>query len=424
MIEIKMPAAGQTTDEAKIVSVNVKVGDTVKRGDILVEAETDKAILPVESFASGKVLSVLVSEESQVREGTVLVVLGKEGEVYDSAPPANVPTKATVTEEKISTVSSNLKAAVVSSSLPAMPNAKKEARDRGLNLADISAANGTFIKKSDVLHYAISEKTLVSETALPAQNEYLPIVKHDRSESGLDIESPLYSVMPMDRMRKIIGQRMLESSQSIPAWQCTVSIDMTNAIALRNIYKARDCNLSFNDILAKAIAVASVKYPLINARYENGEIRIYSHTNVGLAVVTDDGNLVVPVLKDVEQKDLLTIGTEYKALIKKARVSRLLPDEMGCGSITISNLGMYDIDHFVAIINPPESCILATGRITKQPVWNGDSFIPKDMMTITGSFDHRMIDGAYGAQFLKELKTLMENPVLFWVNMEVLHGTV
>ena len=163
MIEIKMPAAGQTTDEAKIVSVNVKVGDTVKRGDILVEAETDKAILPVESFASGKVLSVLVSEESQVREGTILVVLGKEGEVYDPAPPANVPTKATVTEEKMSTVSSNLKTAVVSSSLPAMPNAKKEARDRGLNLADISAANGTFIKKSDVLHYANSERTLVSE---------------------------------------------------------------------------------------------------------------------------------------------------------------------------------------------------------------------------------------------------------------------
>lgn len=428
MTEIKMPSAGQTTDEAKIVAVNVKVGDTVKRGDVLVEAETDKAVLPVESFASGTVLAVLVEEGSPVTKGTVLLVLGKAGETYvpaikDAPASPNTPTAAVPQTAKNESAPASL--------LPAMPNAKKEARDRGLSLTDIPAANGLFLKRSDVLAYAEAAASAETPARLPEREEYLPIIKsggrspsETRTNTETSLETKSYSVMPMDRMRRIIGQRMLESSQNIPAWQCVVSVDMTNAIALREAYKKRDVKLSFNDILAKAIAVASRKYPLVNARYEDGEIRIYDHTNVGLAVVTDNGNLVVPVAREIDRKSLAEIGSDYKALIKKARVGKLLPDEMGCGSITISNLGMYDVDQFVAIVNPPESCILAVGRIQKQPVWDGTAFSPRDMMTITGSFDHRMIDGAYGAQFLKDLKTLMEEPVLLWVDAEVSHGTV
>ncbi len=425
MTEIKMPSAGQTTDEARIVSVNVKVGDTVKRGDVLVEAETDKAVLPVESFASGKVLAVLVQEDSPVTKGTVLVVLGKDGEVYAPAA-AGTPAEKAPAAAAAAPAAAERKSESEAAALPAMPNAKKEARERGLLLADIPAANGVYLKRSDVLAFA--EAASVEVLSLPEQDEYLPIIKGSApalSEKTAEAEEEAaYRVMPMGRMRKIIGQRMLESSQSIPSWQCTVSVDMTNAMALRDFYKERDVKLSFNDILAKAIAVASRKFPLVNARYEEGEIRIYTHTNVGLAVVTDSGDLVVPVAREIDRKDLPTIGSEYKELIKKARAGKLLPDEMGCGSITISNLGMYDVDQFIAIVNPPESCILAVGRIRKQPVWNGEAFVPKDIMTVTGSFDHRMIDGAYGAQFLKELKVLMENPVLFWVSTEVNHGNV
>ncbi|MBQ6292563.1 MAG: 2-oxo acid dehydrogenase subunit E2 [Lachnospiraceae bacterium] len=428
MTEIKMPSAGQTTDEARIVSVNVKVGDTVKRGDVLVEAETDKAVLPVESFASGTVLAVLVQEDSPVTKGTVLVVLGKEGETFVPAAITEISAKKTPVAATTSEQPKAKAGAVPQNTLPAMPNAKKEARERGLSLADIPAANGIYIKQSDVTAFA-EAATAEKIRSLPEQEEYLPIVRGSapvRTEKAVeadDDEAP-YRIMPMSRMRKIIGQRMLESSQTIPSWQCTVSVDMTNAIALRDAYKAQDVRLSFNDILIKAVAVASRRFPLVNARWEDGEIRIYSHTNVGLAVVTDDGNLVVPVARSIDTKNLSSIAAEYRELIKKARIGKLVPDEMGCGSITISNLGMFDVDQFVAIVNPPESSILAVGRIRKQPVWNGETFIPKDVMTVTGSFDHRMIDGAYGAQFLKELKALMENPVLFWVNTEVAHGTV
>ena len=171
------------------------------------------------------------------------------------------------------------------------------------------------------------------------------------------------------------------------------------------VYMKEGESFSVHDML-KAIAVASRKFPLVNARYEEDEVRVYKHTNVGLAVALD-GALVVPVVKEIDAKGLEQIAGDYKA-----RAGKLAPADMGCGSITISNLGMYDVDQFIAIDNPPESCILAVGSIKVKPEWDGEKFVPANMMTVTGSFDHRIIDGAYGAQFLQELKTLMEEPSL------------
>ena len=159
---------------------------------------------------------------------------------------------------------------------------------------------------------------------------------------------------------------------------------------------------------------ASRKFKLVNARYENNEVRIYRHTNVGLAVGLESA-LVVPVVKGIDERGLEDISGAFKALVKKARDNKLSPADMGCGSITISNLGMYDVDSFTAIVNPPESAILAVGSIKVQPQWDGKEFVPVPMMNITGSFDHRIIDGAYGAQFLQELKLLLENPVLMLI---------
>ena len=414
--EIKMPSAGQTTDEATIVKVNVKVGDTVKRGDELLEAETDKAILPVESFAAGTVLDVLVQEGDAVTAGSVLAVIGKaeDAAVYrrgggeapapEAAPVQEAPAAPAEREEYLPIVKGQTPKAApavpapaaVSAArldLPAMPNAKMLARELGVDIGTVPASNGVFVKRQDVEQAAKAPKAAPAVEAAPA-------------------EEAEYEVMPMTRMRTVIGRRMQESMQNIPAWQCTVSVDMRACMALRDTYKAkREVKLSYNDIMAKAIAEASRKFPLVRARYEEGEVRIYKHTNVGLAVGLE-GALVVPVVKEIDGKGLEEIAAAYKDVIQKARNNRLAPGEMGCGSITISNLGMYDVDHFIAIVNPPESCILAVGKIETQPVWDGAAFQPVPKMTITGSFDHRIIDGAYGAQFLRELKLLMENPAL------------
>lgn len=418
--EIKMPSAGQTTDEAKIYTVNVKVGDTVKRGDVLMEAETDKAVLAIESFAAGQVLDVLVKEGDGVTAGTVLAVIGKAEDAAryqrggapaaPAVPPAAVPEAAAPApedEEYLPIIKGEKRAAApaipaaaaapaaVSAApaavYPAMPGAKLLAKEKGVDIGKIIPSNGVFIKRKDVLNYQPAAE-------VPA--------------AAPTVQEKEYEVMPMSRMRTIIGKRMQESMRDIPAWQCTVSMDMTACMALRDSYKEKKgVKLSYNDIMAKAIAVASRKFPLVNARYENDEVRIYKHTNVGLAVALD-GALVVPVVREIDAKGLEQISADYKTQIKKAREGKLALADMGCGSITISNLGMYDVDQFIAIVNPPESCILAVGSIKTEPVWDGAAFRPVPTMKVTGSFDHRIIDGAYGAQFLQELKLLMEDPAL------------
>lgn len=404
--EIKMPSAGQTTDEAKIVAVNVKVGDTVKRGDVLVEAETDKAVLPVESFTAGQVLDVLVSVGDSVTAGSVLVVVGKpeqaaaysRGTAAPAAASATALPAAPVTappqEEYLPIIKGQTPktpAAAPKTQWPAMPNAKMLAKEMGVPLDQLAPSNGVFLKRQDVLAYR------APETAAPA------------AETAQEKD---YEVIPMTSVRKVISRRMLESAQTIPAWQCTISVDMTACMEMKANYQNKlGVKLSYNDILAKAIAIASAKYKLVNARFENDEVRIYKHTNIGLAVGLE-GTLLVPVVKNIDAMGLVEISKSYREMVKKARDGRLGPADMGCGSITISNLGMFDVDQFVAIVNPPESCILAVGKINVQPVWNGTEFGPVHMMNITGSFDHRIIDGAYGAQFLKELKTLLETPAL------------
>ncbi len=399
MQEIKMPSAGQTTDEATIVAVHVKPGDTIKRGDVLVEAETDKAILPVESFAAGQVIDVLVSEGSAVTAGTVLAVVGKAGEVSaghkermePSQPAAKAAQSVAASEEEedylpIMRGQPPIRPqAVTGKAAPAMPNAKLLARERGIDLSDVIPSNGRFIKRQDV----------------PPAPGVLP-----------SAPEPDYQVMPMTRARAVIARRMLESKQTIPAWQGTIFVNMEACLALRASYQeALGVKLSYNDILAKTAAKAAQEFPLINARYEDGEVRVCKHTNVGLAVALENA-LVVPVVCGIEEKGLTQISEEFKAQIRKARDGRLTPADMGCGSVTISNLGMYGVDWFQAIVNPPESSILAVGGIRVDPVWDGTEFRPAHRMSVTGSFDHRIIDGAYGARFLQKLKILMETPGL------------
>ena len=211
--------------------------------------------------------------------------------------------------------------------------------------------------------------------------------------------------------RQVIGRRMLESAQTIPAWQCTVNVDMEACMALRRDFlEQRGVKLSYNDILAKAVAVAARKFDLVNARYEQGEVRVFRHTNVGLAVGTE-GALLVPVVRRVDELGLEELSGAYRTLVEKARALRLAPSEMGCGSVTISNLGMYPVDGFTPLLNPPEGGMLGLGRIRKLPRFDENmNVIPVDEMTVSITDDHGLIDGVAVIQFLAAIDEVMQDP--------------
>jgi pyruvate dehydrogenase E2 component (dihydrolipoamide acetyltransferase) len=412
--EIKMPSAGQTTDTATIAKWLVAKGDNVKRGQILLEVETDKAVLPVESFASGIVIDIRASEGDTVDAGDVLVLIGdeKDLEAASSQPSPSSSATAAVADEQEATAedeyikimkakpadqSPNTVRSAAAAAYPAMPNAKKLAKEHGVELAAVIPHNDKLITAADI-QLLLNRR---AETQQAAQDNESSI------KNGKE-----YQVVPLSKMRTVIAKRMTESVQTIPAFQAAVRVDMSRLMAFKEDISSRyKRKVSFNDILMKCVAAAGKEHPLIRARYEEEELRLYPHTNIGLAVALDDG-LVVPVVRSVEEKGILEISEANRSNIDNARAGRLSASDIGCGSITISNLGMLDIENFTAIVNPPESCILAIGSIVTSPVWSGSDWKPVPLMSITGSFDHRIMDGAYGAKFLKTLKDIIENPAI------------
>ncbi len=408
--EIKMPDGGQTTDKAVICKFKVKKGDTVKRGDILFEAETDKAILPVESFASGIIVDILCKEGDTVDSETVVLLIGDESDIQTYHKKEAYPAQevAVISGEKddddeylpISSGKAEKPAPAVSVSPPApvtpvvlekafpvMPNAKKLAQEKNININNLTPANGKFIKKSDI-------EKIISVKSAAAEKEF--------------------EIVPISNIRKVIAKRMLESTQNIPSFQVTIKVNMSNAIILRTLLLDQyQVKVSYNDILMKCVAKAAEKYPLLKTRFENNELKIYKDINIGLAVGLD-GSLLVPVVKSVNRKGILEISSDNKSNIEKAKGGKLTVADMGCGTTTISNLGMYDVSQFIAIVNPPENSIFAVGKIENEPVWNEktEAFEAVPTMCITASFDHRIIDGAYGAAALKQIKLLLENPTL------------
>lgn len=413
MNKIIMPPGGQTTDESLIVKWHKKVGDKIERGDVLFEIETDKATLEVESYCEGYLRAALYGEDEKVSTGEVVAYIGGLDEPLPEQQPTESEAKsesessspAAVDEEEdeyqpIMPGQQSAKAApaaqapaaasapaarTASGRVAASPLAKKLARDNGLDLANISVDG--VIKKQDVLDYLAGGAAAADVTYLPTST-----------------------------MRKVIARRMDESVKTAPHYTVSMAIDMTACIALRkklNEYLAGTVKISFNDILAKCVAKAIEKYPLINATYGEEQITVYRNVDVGLAVGIDNG-LVVPVVRKVNEKTLSQIAAENSANVQKAKDGKLAGSDMG-GTITISNLGMFGVDHFTAIINQPESCILAVGAIEEKAVSINHEIVSRDMMNITASFDHRLIDGAVGAQFLKEVKTLLEQPELLLV---------
>ena len=398
---ILMPSGGQTTDEMIILKWNKQVGDTINKGDILFEIETDKAILEVESFAEGKLLEITYPAGLTVKVGVVVALIGEEADIIKSANPdenKSIDIYTTVTNKiqaKELIIEQTVEVAKGKQIL-ASPLAKSLAKIENIRLEDVAmTVSNSIIKKADIYQYLKNKKDTKIHEILNTADEY--------------------NLLEVSSIRKTIARRMKESLSLAPHYVISVDIDMTNTVAFRNKLNANKqavpTKISFNDIIMKVVAKAIERFPIINSTYNENQICIFKEVNIGLAVALEMG-IIVPVVRSVNKKSILEISIANTKNIDKVKNNQISEADLKGGTITISNLGMFGIDYFTAIINQPESCILAVGSISKKAVVFGNEIVIRDIMNITGSFDHRVIDGAIGAPFLQKIREVLENPEL------------
>ena len=413
---IRMPRMSDTMTEGVIVAWHKKVGDKVKPGDLLAEVETDKATMELESYNEGTLLYIGVDQGKAVQVDGVLAVVGKEGEDYKAVLEETKPATDNQQPAITNTVAPNYQSSVANDEasqltntdqrIKASPLAKKLAADKGINLTQVNGSgdNGRITKK-DIDSY--KEKTEDSGQSTEKQLSTINYQLPTNQESHTDI--------PLTQMRKVIARRLAESKFSAPHFYLTMEINMDNAMAARvAMNEVSPVKISFNDMLIKGCAMALRSHPDVNSSWMSDFIRQNHHIHIGSAVAMPEG-LIVPVIKFADQKSLSQIAGEAKELYGKAKDKKLQPPEFSGNTFTISNLGMMDIEEFTAIINPPDSCILAVGKIKETVVKKGDGFAVTNVMKLTLSCDHRSVDGAVGASFLQTLKKFMENPVTMLV---------
>lgn len=398
---LMMPRLSDTMEEGNIVGWVKKVGDKVSPGDVLAEVETDKATMDLESFYEGTLLHIAVPQ-GHIAVGALLAVIGKEGEdisaiLAGSNAPKSSPQPTTDIVEKASESKENIQETVVSSvnsdRIKASPLAKAIASEKGIDLSKIAGTGeGGRIIKQDV------EDFKGSSIPVPAASNFV-------------VSGEAYKDIPLSQVRKTIARRLGESKFSAPHFYLTIEVDMDNAIAAReSLNKNGDVKISYNDLVVKASALSLARHTQVNSSWMNDFIRENYLVNIGIAVAVPDG-LLVPVVKNANFKSLSELNQEIKTLAGKAKDKKLGLDEMQGNTFTISNLGMFDIDNFTAIINPPDACILAVGSIVNKPVVKNGVVVPGNTMKLTLSCDHRVVDGAVGAQFLQTLKSYLEQPL-------------
>ena len=398
---VRMPKMSDTMTEGVLAKWHKKVGDKVKSGDLVAEVETDKATMDFESFQEGTILYIGVEEGKAVPVDAIIAILGKEGEDYKSlltespaaATPA-APAAAPAAIVEASPVAAPAAAAptVTSTSsdtrVKASPLAKKIAQEKGINLNQISgsAENGRITKK-DVENFK-------GGASMPA---FVGVEK--------------YTEVPVSQMRKTIAKRLAESLFTAPHFYLKMNIEMSSAMEARKIINdVAPVKISFNDLVLKAVALSLKQHPKVNSSWLGDKIRYNEHVNIGVAVAVEDG-LLVPVVRFADGKALSQISTEVKTFVQKAKDKKLQPADWEGSTFTISNLGMFGIDDFTAIINPPDACILAVGGIQEQAVVKNGQVVPGNVMKATLSCDHRVVDGATGAAFLQTLKQFLEEPM-------------
>lgn len=409
---IEMPKLSDTMTIGVIASWNKKKGDKVKSGELLAEVETDKATMELESYFDGVLLYTAVEAGGGVPVGDLIAIVGKEGEdvnsilaEYQAKKPATAPAKVESEPEVVTTptlgasasIPAPASAAVQSSTsstdgrVKASPLAKALAKDKGIDISQVngSGEGGRIIKK-DIDNYS------------PAQTG-----SFRSSVSG--VES--YDEVNVSQMRRTIARRLGESKFSAPHFYLTMEINMDNAVEARaGLNDVSEVKISYNDLIIKAVAAALRKHPKVNAAWLGDKIRYNHHIHIGMAVAVEEG-LLVPVIRFADSKTLTQIAAEAKDFAGKAKNKQLQPQDWEGNTFTISNLGMFGIDQFTAIINPPDACILAVGGISQQPIVKNGQIVPGNVMKVTLSCDHRVVDGSIGSAFLQTLKSYLENPV-------------
>lgn len=416
--EIRMPLLSDTMTEGKIVAWNKKVGDHVKSDDVLAEVETDKATMEVVGYEEGTLLYIGVQAGSAAKINEIIAIVGKAGtdvSAYVAAEKSGANAATTPQQQaaaqpangQLSTA--NEKQETTSSSdqrIKASPLAKKLAAEKGIDLAKVNGSgdNGRITKK-DI------------DTYVPAPAAASPAGGSAKSAAAAftAVGQEGHTDISLSQMRKTIARRLGESKFSAPHFYLTMEINMDNAMASRTaMNEVSPVKISFNDMVIKACAMALRKHPDVNSSWMGDFIRQNHHIHIGSAVAMPDG-LIVPVIRFADQKSLSQIAGEAKELYGKAKDKKLQPAEFSGNTFTISNLGMMDIEEFTAIINPPDSAILAVGRIKEVVVKKGDGFGVVNSMKVTLSCDHRSVDGAVGAAFLQTVKKYLENPVTMLV---------
>lgn len=410
--EVRLPQLGQTMEEGTIVNCLVKVGDEVKKGDVIFEIETDKATLEMESPAEGFVKYILAQPDQTLPVGAPLLVVGDKNEevpqsfvesLKGAAPAASAAEArragaATVVETALQTPVAEPTEAEPAGRIKVSPRAKKLAEQLGVDIAAITGTGPAGrITEQDIKDAA------ASKPAKPAPSKVSePTVK-------------LGTKMPLNRLQKITGQRMVQSKHEIPCFYLSVKADVTDLVKLRaRLNKTSNIKVAYNDFIIRAVAMGLEKFPIMTGQVAGESIQLADSIGVGLAISVP-GGLVAPILKDVNKKDVRQIARDSKALIEKARSNKLAPEDLEGGCITVSNLGAFEIDSFIPIVVPGQCSILGIGKITETCVPESGNIMIRKLMSMTLSIDHKVTNGAYAAEFLDYVRKLLEDTSTFKV---------
>ncbi|HHH11053.1 MAG TPA: pyruvate dehydrogenase complex dihydrolipoamide acetyltransferase [Sorangium sp.] len=412
---IEMPKLSPTMEEGQIASWHAKEGDTVAVDDLLAEVETDKATMEFRSFDRGVLLKILAATGSVVRLGAPVAIIGEAGEDIDDLlaqaaqqdPPAATASPAAATPV-VSASAAPASAARANTDatgrIKASPYVRKLARERSIDLRAVAGSGpGGRIIARDLDGAPTTTAPATATTAIPSGRPSLPAV------------AAAPRIVPLSMMRKTIARRLTEAKQTVPHFYLTIDVNAGPLVALRSQLNTdlktapEPVKVSYNDLIIKATAIAITRAPEVNAQFTADALVYHQRVDISVAVAVDDG-LVTPVLRDANRKSVMDISLEVRDLAARARSRKLAPAEMMNGTFSISNLGMYGIDRFAAVINPPEGAILAVGGIVAAPLVEGDKVVAGKRLTLTLSCDHRVVDGAVGAAFLAQLRQVLEQP--------------
>ena len=437
--KVVMEALSPTMEEGRLVEWKKQEGEPVAVGDVLAEVETDKAVMELVARAGGTLLKHIVEAGATVPVSELVAVIGEPGDAVDGAQsekpagkgdgkphptsmppaaPARVADESSASQPRRPT-SSKVEAAPTEAPgrVKASPLARRIAAERGVDLGGVSGSGpeGRIVARD----LGAEASTTASAAGAPGATRSVagPI---PRGPSTQTVPAPPFTDVPLTQIRKTIARRLAQSIGPIPTFYLTTEVDMDRVWEAREALQsagqrgseavAQEVRVSFNDIIIKAVAMALRQHPACNAWWQDDHIRYWNEVHISMAVAVEEG-LITPVIRNTDQKTLREIAAESRDLAARARERRLRPDEYTGGTFSISNLGMLDIDEFTAVINPPEAAILAVGRIAEKPVVQNGTLAIGRRLRLTMSCDHRVIDGATGAQFLKTLKEMLQNPL-------------